>query len=206
MRVLGADPKEPRNLTREEAFRAFGAILGGGESEILTGAFLISLRWKGVTVEELMGFAQAARAQAKIPCQGMEGLVCLCPQHDGHERFPPLDVCAGLIAAAAGARVLILSDRCVPPRRGLTAASVLEAMGLSMTWDPSEAEDWGRQGPLRGRRHLGHAARVDRASTCARRRDRAHAPLDGREAPGSAERCGADGRAERPGCSASPSR
>ena len=142
MRVLGADPKEPRNLTREEAFRAFGAILGGGESEVLTGAFLISLRWKGVTVEELMGFAQAARAQAKIPCQGMEGLVCLCPHHDGHDRFPPLDVCAGLIAAAAGARVLILSDRCVPPRRGLTAASVLEAMGLSMTWDPSEAEDW----------------------------------------------------------------
>ena len=51
-----------------------------------------------------------------------------------------------MIAAGAGARVLILTDRCVPPRRGLTAASVLEAMGLSMTWDPTEAEDWVAKG------------------------------------------------------------
>jgi len=142
MRALGAGTKDVRNLTREEAFRAFTAILAGGESDILIGTFLISMRWKGVTVEELMGFAQAARSQARIPCQGMSGLVALCPQHDGHDRYPPLDVCAGLIASAAGARVLIVSDRCVPPRRGLTAASVLEAIGLSMTWDPGEAEDW----------------------------------------------------------------
>ena len=29
-----------------------------------------------------------------------------------------------------------------PPKRGLTAASVLEGLGLQMTWDPSEAEAW----------------------------------------------------------------
>ena len=49
-------------------------------------------------------------------------------------------------AGGAGARVLIISDRCVPPRRGLTAANALEALGLSMTWDPSEAEDWVAKG------------------------------------------------------------
>jgi anthranilate phosphoribosyltransferase len=47
-----------------------------------------------------------------------------------------------LIAAAAGLRVMVITDRCVPPKRGLTAASVLERLGASMTWDPSEAEDW----------------------------------------------------------------
>jgi anthranilate phosphoribosyltransferase len=51
-------------------------------------------------------------------------------------------VASGLIAAGAGVRVLIVSDRCVPPKRGLTAASVLERLGLDMTWDPAEAEDW----------------------------------------------------------------
>jgi anthranilate phosphoribosyltransferase len=146
IRALGTDAREARNLTREEAARAFSSILGGGESHVTIGSFLTSMRWKGVTVEELTGFAQAARAQARIPCQGMTGLVTLCPSHDGQDFHPPLEVAAGLIAAGAGARVLILSDRCVPPRRGLTAASVLEALGVSMTWDPTEAEDWLEKG------------------------------------------------------------
>jgi len=142
IRVLGNDPKQAQNLSHEEAARAFASILGGGESEVTIAAFLTALRWKGITVQELTGFAQAARAQASMPCAGMPGLVTLCPSHDGQEQHPPLEVAAGLVAAAACARVLIISDRCVPPRRGLTAANVLEALGLSMTWDPAEAEDW----------------------------------------------------------------
>ncbi|MFT4542051.1 MAG: anthranilate phosphoribosyltransferase [Planctomycetota bacterium] len=146
MRVLGSDPKDARHLSQEEAFRAFTAILGGSESDVTIGAFLTSLRWKGVTTEELTGFAKAARSRARIPCVGMPGLVVICPPHDGHESVPPLDVAAGIIAAGAGARVLIISDRCVPPRRGLTSSTVLDAIGLSMTWDPTEAEDWVAKG------------------------------------------------------------
>jgi len=142
LRVLGSSRRDGRNLTHEEAYRAFSTIFAGTESEIQVGAFLIALRWKGVTVEELTGFARAARDQATIPCVDMPGLVCVCPPHDGTEQTPPLEVAAGLIAAGAGARVLIISDRCVPPRRGLTAANVLEHLGAGMTWDPHEAEDW----------------------------------------------------------------
>jgi anthranilate phosphoribosyltransferase len=142
MRILGPGRKDGRNLTHEEAYEGFSEILAGTESEIRIGAFLVLLRMKGVTVEELLAFARAARERATIPCQDVQGLVCVCPPHDGMDRSPPLEVAAGLIAAAAGARVLILSDRCVPPKRGLTAASVLEALGASMTWDPAEAESW----------------------------------------------------------------
>ena len=142
MRVLGSDRRDGRNLTADEAYRAFATILSGAESEIRIGAFLTAMRWKGVTVEEFTGFARAAREQARIPCNGMPDLVCVCPPHDGLERRAPLETAAALIAAAAGVRVLIISDRCVPPRRGLTAANVLEHLGASMTWDPSEAEDW----------------------------------------------------------------
>jgi anthranilate phosphoribosyltransferase len=44
------------------------------------------------------------------------------------------------VAAAAGARVLLVADRGVPPRRGLTGAHVLEELGAPMSWDPAEAE------------------------------------------------------------------
>jgi len=142
MRLLGSSRRDGRNLTHEEAFNAFELIFAGGQSEVQIGAFLIALRWKGVTVEELTAFAQAARTQATIPCAGMPGLVCVSSPQDGAERVPPLDVAACLVAAAAGVRVLLVSDRCVPPKRGLTAASVLEQLDCNMTWDPSEAEDW----------------------------------------------------------------
>jgi anthranilate phosphoribosyltransferase len=142
LRILGSDRRDGRNLTRQEAYRAFELIFQGGQSEIQVGAFLIALRWKGVSVEEVTAFTQAARDLARLPCRGMPDLVCVCPPHDGVDTVPPLEVAAGLIAAGAGARVLVLTDRCVPPKRGLTAASVLEGLGLGMTWDPSEAEDW----------------------------------------------------------------
>lgn len=143
LRVLGtADRRTGRNLTHDEAYDAFRAILGGEESEIQVGAFLTALRWKGVTTEELTGFARAARELATIPCTGMQGLVCICPPHDGYDSFPPLEVASSLVAAGAGARVMLVSDRGVPPRRGLTAANVMEGLDASMTWDPAEAERW----------------------------------------------------------------
>jgi anthranilate phosphoribosyltransferase len=141
LRVLGSsDRRDGRNLTHDEAHRAFGSILAGAESEIQVGAFLIALRWKGVTVEELIGFARAAREKATIPCAGISSLVCVCPPHDGYDSVPPLEVAASFIAAGAGARVLVICDRCVPPKRGLTAASALEHLGVPMTWDPRQAE------------------------------------------------------------------
>jgi anthranilate phosphoribosyltransferase len=142
IRILGPGRKDSRNLTYEEAHRAFDAILSGSESDIEVATFLVLVRMKGLTVEELMGFARAARARAKIPCDDMPGLVSVCPPHDGFDSTPPLEVAAGLVAAAVGVRVLVLTDRCVPPKRGLTAASVLEGLGLQTTFDPDEAESW----------------------------------------------------------------
>lgn len=148
LRVLGSsDRRDGRNLTHEEAYRAFLTILDGEESEIRIGAFLIALRWKGVTVDEVTGFARAARERASIPCQGMTGLVCVCPPHDGYDLTPPLEVAAALVAAAAGAKVLLVADRGVPPKRGITGAHVLEQLGAPLRWDPADAErDVGRVG------------------------------------------------------------
>lgn len=141
LRVLGsADRRDGRNLTHEEAFRAFGAILDGEESEITIGAFLIAMRWKGVTVEELTGFARAARTRARIPCEGMGGLCCLCPPHDGADFDPPLEVAAGFVAAGAGVRILLVSDSGVPPRRGVTAGDALRHLGAPLSWDVAEVE------------------------------------------------------------------
>ena len=140
--VIAPGQRDLRNLSRNEAYEAFDAILGRTESDAAVAAFLVSLRAKGATVDELAGFAQAARDRATLACMDMPGVVCVCPRICGSENVAPLEVASGLIAAGAGARVLIHSDVNVPPVRGITAANVLEHLGAGMTWDPSEAESW----------------------------------------------------------------
>jgi anthranilate phosphoribosyltransferase len=140
--VIAPSQRNLRNLTRAEAYDAFEAILGRSEPDVTVAAFLVALRAKGATVDELAGFAQAARDRATLTCVDMPGLVCVSPRICGADQTPPLEVAAGLIAAGAGARVLLNSDVNVPPVRGLTAANVLDHLGAGMTWDPAEAEDW----------------------------------------------------------------
>ncbi|MEO0649395.1 MAG: hypothetical protein AAFZ65_01805 [Planctomycetota bacterium] len=142
LRVLGTSGRDGRNLTEAEAYNAFVSILEGSNSDVRVGAFLIAMRMKGATVEELVGFARAVRDRADLPCRGMPGLLAICSPHEGFDRTPPLEVAAGLVAAAAGARVLLVTDRCVPPRRGITAASVLQHLECGLTWDPREVEHW----------------------------------------------------------------
>jgi len=143
LRILGSGRRgDGRNLSAEESYRAFAKVLSGDESDIQTAGFLMALRMKGATVEELLGGARALRESATLPCSGMDGLVCIGSPHDGHDHNPPLEVACGIVAAGAGARVLVIAERCVPPRRGLTAASVLEHLRTGMTFDPREAEDW----------------------------------------------------------------
>lgn len=142
LRLLGSQRGGGRNLSADEAYRAFRAILAGSEPDIRVATFLTTLRWKGVTVEELVGFARSLREGARIPCVGMPGLVTLCPPQEGYESMPPLEIAAGLMAAGAGARVLMVVDRNVPPKRGVSAANVLERLECGMTWDPTEAESW----------------------------------------------------------------
>jgi anthranilate phosphoribosyltransferase len=142
LRAIAPGQKQTRNLNRREAYSAFDFILSRSEGDATIAAFLVALKAKGVTVDELTGFASAARDHATLACDGMPGLVCVCPPLCGTEQAPPLEVASSFIAAGAGARVLLQTDRNVPPTRGLTAANVLEHLGVGITWDPREAESW----------------------------------------------------------------
>ena len=61
VRILGKGKKGSRPLTREEAHRAMKMILAGEVLPIQLGAFLMLMRVKEETPDELAGFAQAAR-------------------------------------------------------------------------------------------------------------------------------------------------
>ena len=60
LRLLGKGKQTSRSLTMEEAEQAMTMILEGEVEDIQLGAFLLLLRVKGETPEELAGFARAA--------------------------------------------------------------------------------------------------------------------------------------------------
>ena len=67
VRILGKGKTGSRALTREEARTAMGMILRGEVKEVQLGAFLMLLRVKEESAEELTGFVEAARATINAP-------------------------------------------------------------------------------------------------------------------------------------------
>ena len=66
VRTLGRGAKLSRALDEAEAEEAMGMILNGAVEPVQLGAFLVVLRYRGETPEELAGFVRAARAAMEV--------------------------------------------------------------------------------------------------------------------------------------------
>lgn len=63
LRIIGKGKTGTRSLTQEEAFHAFSMILNGEVLDVQLGAFLMLLRVKEESVDELVGFVHATRTE-----------------------------------------------------------------------------------------------------------------------------------------------
>ncbi len=67
IRILGKGKTGSRSLTQEEAYSAFSAILKGEVEDVQVGAFLMLLRVKEESAEEIAGFVQACKDYISAP-------------------------------------------------------------------------------------------------------------------------------------------
>lgn len=67
VRILGKGKRGARGLTREEARAAMTLLLEDKVEDAQLGAFLMLLRHKEESAEELAGFTEALRAQLQAP-------------------------------------------------------------------------------------------------------------------------------------------
>ena len=133
IKAVGTGPRGSRALTFEESRSAAAALLAGEVSPVQAGAFLVAMRIKGETPAELAGMAQALRDAAATvaadpPAGGSPVLAC-AGAYDGMVDAPHLSLCAAILAAAAGARVVVHCGATIGPKRGTTPADVLAALG-----------------------------------------------------------------------------
>ena len=144
IKAVGTGPRGSRALTFDEARMATGALLAGEVSPVQAGAFLVAMRIKGETPAELAGMAQALReaaaAVAADPPAAAGGPVLACAgAYDGMVDAPHLSLAAAILAAAAGARVVVHCGCTLGPKRGTTPADVLAALGGPARPEPADS-------------------------------------------------------------------
>ena len=115
--------------------------LAGGDIEAaLAGALLAALRAKGETADEIRGFATAMRELALHPAipDGAPTVDTVGTGGDGSGSLN-LSTGTGLLAAAAGARVVKHGNRSVSSKSG--SADLLECLGMPMPLDEQQSID-----------------------------------------------------------------
>lgn len=104
VRILGKGKRGARSMTREEAREAMGMLLDGKVEDTQLGAFLMLLRHKEESAEELAGFTEALRARLQAPPIRVD---IDWPTYAGKKRHLPWHLLAIKALAASGVRILI---------------------------------------------------------------------------------------------------
>lgn len=121
------------SLTEEEAAGAFETIMRGDATPVQIAGFIVALRMKGETVDELTGFARTARVMA-TPIDVEGDLLDTCGTGgDGLATFN-ISTLSAIVAAACGARVAKHGNRAASSMCG--SADVLEQLGVKIDLQP----------------------------------------------------------------------
>jgi anthranilate phosphoribosyltransferase len=127
-----------RDLDRDEARRVMGSIMEGEATPAQIGGFLVALRLKGETAEEIAGCAEAMREHVLAVRPERGDLVDTAGTGGDGARTFNISTAAALVAAAAGAGVAKHGNRAVSSSSG--SADVLEALGFSLDLEPERIE------------------------------------------------------------------
>lgn len=122
-----------RDLTRQQTAAVLGEIMAGNASEVQIAGFLIALRTKGETVQELAGLAQTMRELATPVSIPGEELLDTAGTGGGRRTFN-VSTTAALVAAGAGCTVAKHGNRSATGLSG--SADVLEALGARIDLAP----------------------------------------------------------------------
>ena len=128
------------SLAESEARELMFKLAEGEVVPALAGALLAGLRAKGETADEIRGFATAMRDLAVHP-EIPEGAPTVDTVGTGGDASGSLNLSTGtgLLAAAAGARVVKHGNRSISSRSG--SADMLECLGMPLPLDEKQAVD-----------------------------------------------------------------
>lgn len=129
---------EQQNLTSAEMIAAMETIMHGKATPAQIGGFLVALRLKGETVEEIAAAAKVIRALALPVKISGEHLVDIVGTGGDQAQLFNISTVSAFVAAAAGAKVAKHNNRAVSGASG--SADLLEIAGINARLEPEQIE------------------------------------------------------------------
>lgn len=130
------DVTEAKNLSQETAFEVASHIMNGELTDAQIAALLISMRFKGETIDEITGFAMAMRQKA-IPVNcASDNLVDTCGTGGDRSGSFNVSTLSGIVAAGAGCRVAKHGNRSVSSQCG--SADLFKELGVRIDISPEQ--------------------------------------------------------------------
>ncbi len=137
VRILGRGRKAARSLTYDESVAAMSMILEGKVKDVQLGAFLMLLRIKEESHEELAGFAQAARNYFQQSTQALSDFDW--PSYAGKQANHPHYIAAMWLLNQAGYSVLCHGARGHTENR-LYSEDIFRELGLPVASSLDDAK------------------------------------------------------------------
>lgn len=130
---------DKQNLTEDEMKAVMRLIMTGEATPAQVGGFLVGLRIKGETIEEITAAASVMRELAAKVDVNKEHLVDTCGTGGDSSGSFNISTASAIVVAAAGGRVAKHGNRSVTSKSG--SADVLEQAGVNLELSPEQVAE-----------------------------------------------------------------
>jgi len=136
MQTANSNLIQGKNLNRAESKKLMLKLLNGEATDAQIAAFLVALRMKGETVEEVAGVVEAINTKTLRVPANIDDMVDTCGTGEDNLNTFNISTAAALVAAGAGVVIAKHCNQSISSKCG--SSDVLMALGVNLDVSPAE--------------------------------------------------------------------
>ncbi len=138
IKAVGTGKRGSRNLDYEEAAEAARLIADNRASDVQIASFLMALRMKGESDDEITALIDVFREQT-IPYRKYPNSINCAGPYDGRYTIP-FTIPVSLLMASVGIPHVLHGGKSLPPKKGAAIMEVLRGLGVNLHMDKKSWE------------------------------------------------------------------